>query len=1043
MVTKENSSYVPLIALAACVLVSENAFAVDSSNLPLSPRLESASFHFADTNLTADLIASEPDVVSPVCAAWDADGRLFVAEMSDYPTDPTGGRVRLLEDRDGDGRYDRVTVFADKLPFPTSVLPWRDGVLVAAAPDIWFLKDADGDGKADERRVLFTGFGEGNQQLRVNGLTWGMDNWVYGANGRSDGDVRWVAQAFQPAGSGDFPVTRREVKAESLRFDSRAADERATELESSVNRQTGKSALQKTVSIRRRDFRFLPDTGQFEAIAGQSQFGTTFDDWGNRFLSWNTMPFRHVVIETRYLDRVPQLAAAESSQNLQPPGDDGRIFPLTAPPQVFNNESQTHFNASAGTTVYRGDALGELYKGNLFAGEPLRNLVHRRVLVPKGVTFEARRGEDGQEFLASTDPWFHPVNFVTGPDGALYVVDFYRQFVEHPGYVPEAMRTNVDWRVGAEHGRIWRIRPKNWKPARPHPNLSRAKSGELVRHLEDANAWWRVTAQRLLVERQDKTIVPALEKLARQSRFPLGRLHALWTLEGLRSLAPGAISDALRDRHPRVRENAVRVTEDFLAERISVPASANPPAGGALEQLKRTFTARLGDTDLRVRLQCVLTSGKVDPAGGFVWPPGDVFTSAVGDRWQSLALLSAAGSDPLGVWSSLSEYHPDWFRDPSPEQADFLQTLALLVGGDRHEGNVQVALKSLITARNTPFADFVLFNGLADGAKSNPLLKEFRAGLTQPMDSSDQTRSRISTAALRVAVSRNLSLPVRTAAIRVLGKVAPDADLSRLVDLLSSREPEEIQLAALRAMTELNDPKSSRLTFARWRNFSRAMRRQLLGSASRSSAFATALLEGLENGQVHLTEVDPSTRRALEQSPNAALKERAQRLFRGAVSADREAVLKQFEPATALTGDRAKGAAIFGRSCLQCHAMQGQGNAIGPNIYSVASQPKETLLVNVLDPSRQVTPDFVSYTVITTDGETFTGLITDESASSVRLRRPNAPDATIERSRISELKADGKSLMPDGLEQGLTPQDMADLLEFIRQPDDRLLPGEK
>src|SRR2546425_1038010 len=320
----------PLLSITtSCVT---GAFAAVS---PFPPDQEVTTFHFADPSLTADLIAAEPDVISPVCVAWDADGRMFVAEMTDYPTGPTGGRIRLLEDRDGDGHYERVTVFADQLPFPTSVLPWRGGVLVAAAPDIWFLKDNDGDGRADERHVLFTGFGQGNQQLRVNGLTWGIDNRVYGANGRSDGDVH------------------------------------AVEVQVGSHWAMIGLARARTNSLHGRDFRFHPATGEFEAIAGRSQFGTTFDDWGNRFLSWNTMPFRHVVIETRYLDRVPQLGGAESSQNLQPPGDDGRVFPLTAPPQVFNNESQTHFNACAGTTVYRGDVFGEQYKGNIFVGEPL------------------------------------------------------------------------------------------------------------------------------------------------------------------------------------------------------------------------------------------------------------------------------------------------------------------------------------------------------------------------------------------------------------------------------------------------------------------------------------------------------------------------------------------------------------------------------------------------------------------------------------------------------------------------------------------------
>src|SRR5438874_1138060 len=175
-----------------------NVGAAQSSNSPLAPQQELATFHFADPNLTAELVASEPDIVAPVAIAWDADGRLFVAEMTDYPSGPISGRIRVLKDRDGDGRYERATIFADKIAFPNGVMPWNGGLLVTAAPDILFFKDTNGDGHAPERRVLLTGFAEGNQQLRVNGLYWGLDNWSYGANGRSDGEVHWVAQAFQP-----------------------------------------------------------------------------------------------------------------------------------------------------------------------------------------------------------------------------------------------------------------------------------------------------------------------------------------------------------------------------------------------------------------------------------------------------------------------------------------------------------------------------------------------------------------------------------------------------------------------------------------------------------------------------------------------------------------------------------------------------------------------------------------------------------------------------------------------------------------------------
>src|SRR6266481_7756736 len=252
------------------------------SQSPLTPAEERNTFRLADTNLTIELVASEPAVRAPVAVAWDADGRMFVAEMTDYPSGPVSGRIRFLEDRDGDGRYERSTVFATNLAFPNGVMPWKNGVLVTAAPDIWFLADTNGDGVADVRERVLTGFAEGNQQLRVNGLLWGLDNWIYGANGRSDGEARWA---------------------------------------------DGTTAG----SIRRHDFRFRPDAKQFEPVAGNSQFGMGHDDWGNRFPVFNNTPIRHVVMEDRYLAGQPLVAGTDVVPSISPAQDGNRVFALTPP----------------------------------------------------------------------------------------------------------------------------------------------------------------------------------------------------------------------------------------------------------------------------------------------------------------------------------------------------------------------------------------------------------------------------------------------------------------------------------------------------------------------------------------------------------------------------------------------------------------------------------------------------------------------------------------------------------------------------------------
>ena len=458
---------------------------------PRSPVAEQTSFRLADPTLQIELVASEPEIVSPAAIAWDADGRMYVAEMTGYPVTNRRGRIRQLEDRDGDGRYEQAVTFCDDLNFPTSVMPYKAGLLVTDSPDILYLEDTDGDGHADLRRVEWTGFGtKGSQQLRANSLHWGLDNRIYVANGRCDGDVR-----------------RPDVPAH------------------------------KAISIRARDFRFNPLTYQGEAILGQSQFGQAHDAWGNRFLSWNTIPVRHVLLEEADTRGYPAAATA-AVVDVAEPNDTGRVYPIATPPRQFNAQQANYYNALCGTTIFTGDALGAEYAGNAFICESLSSLVTRRLLEPAGPTFVARRSanELDREFLASTDNWFHPVNLSCGPDGALYVVDFYREFVEHPEYVADNnVRAETDWRHGAEHGRIWRIRRTHDKTtlAKRPPRLSKASSTELVDLLSHPVAWWRTTAQRLLVERQDHTVVSQLRKVVAEFPSPLARLHAMYVLDGL------------------------------------------------------------------------------------------------------------------------------------------------------------------------------------------------------------------------------------------------------------------------------------------------------------------------------------------------------------------------------------------------------------------------------------------------------------------------------------------------------------------------------
>ncbi len=937
---------------------------------PLSPAEELKTFHLADTNLTVEIVAAEPDVRAPVAIAWDADGRMFVAEMTDYPSGPVNGRVRLLEDRDRDGRYERAAVFATNLAFPNGVMPWKNGLLVTAAPDILFLADTNGDGVADTREKILTGFAEGNQQLRVNGLFWGIDNWIYGANGRSDGEVKWADGT--PAGS-----------------------------------------------IRRHDFRFRPDTKQFEAVAGNSQFGMGHDDWGNRFPVFNNMPIRHVAMEDRYLVRQPSLAGIDNVPSISPTNDGNRVFAVTSP-NVLIPQPIGFFTSACGPTVYRGAALPESYRGNYFVCEPVQNVVQRRMLKWNGCTFIAEYAHTNSEFLASADSWFHGVFTATGPDGALYIVDFYRDLVEHPHWVAPELRDKVDWRKGEEHGRIWRIRSKGPKPAKVE-KLSRASNAQLVEALAVGNGWARDTAHRLLFERNARDVAPALERLARKGATPQSRVHALNLLEsygtnhvqetsmhGVPIFRPTLLSNdatvliALGDLNPRVREHAIRLAEKGLSTNY-VDRTAT------MESLSRLTS----DADARVRLQLASTLGALTDDAARWNSLARLAEHEKLDQWQMFAILS---SEPR-PWKIVERVIAR-FSAPAPMQLEFLERAARLVAAGNNREDKQDMVAWFATWKQIERVGVAA--AFAEGLGQKEKIEQIARNESLP--------NMIKTSALEASRNPDVPLHIRMAAVRLIA-------VAETVRLASSTEPEALQRVAVRAVLESNEAEPIRQLFEQMPGLAKSVRRHIIALAVRSRQAALELERAIAEQKISLMEVDPTTRQALEKSSDIVVKSRAIELFQGAVSADREAVVQKYRSALKLSGDRQHGAALFEKNCAVCHQMQGIGAKIGPDLSGTGQQPRETLLVQILDPSRQVLPDFVAYNATTTGGDTFTGFIANESASSVTLRRANEPDLTLRRAELKELTTSGKSLMPDGLEAGLNEQDMADLIEFLRRPD--------
>jgi putative membrane-bound dehydrogenase-like protein len=576
---------------------------------PLAPR-DALKGMRVRPGFTVELVASEPLVQDPIAFEWGPDGKLWVVEMADYPLGmdghgQPGGRVKFLEDTDGDGLFDKVTVFLDKVPFPTGVFPWGKGVIVSSAPEIFYAEDTNGDGKADQRKTLFTGFVEGNQQHRLNGFDYGLDDWLYGANGDSGGSV---LPANAPSGA-------------------------------------------QKVNLRQHDFRLKPDAALFEAVAGQTQFGRHRDDWGNWFGNNNPNWLWHYHFPEHYLARNPAVAVKSTKQMLAGYKDGSRCYPASQTLQRFNDFfAYNHVTSGNSPTPYRDELFGPEFRSSVFVSEPVHNLIHREVLEPDGVSFKSHRAPDEStnEFLASTDNWFRPTMLKTGPDGALYIADMYRQVIEHPQWIPKEIQQRLDLRAGHDMGRIYRVYPTGAKP-RQIPRLDQMSPDQLINALDSPNGWQRDTAQRLLLHGKEKPCAPALARML-ESQRPLTRLQTLWTLDGLEALTPAMLLRGLSDPHAALREHAVRLSEKLVRGLSESNVSHVVQTGETLAQIAGEYG---------VSIKALQTEG-TPPVGEKLKIPLDALNAAAPlTRFQE-SLLACARDPEIRVRYQLAFSLGEW-----------------------------------------------------------------------------------------------------------------------------------------------------------------------------------------------------------------------------------------------------------------------------------------------------------------------------------------------------------------------------------------------
>lgn len=953
-----------------------------------------------------ELVVAEPLVADPVDMEIDEMGRMFVVEMHGYPLDKSGsGAIRLITDTDKDGKFDKSEIFADKLVLPNGVMRWKKGILVSDAPNIYYFEDTDGDGKADIRDTMLTGFSLSNPHINVNNPLYGIDNWIHLAH-RGAITTRNYENIF-----GD--------KGEEIYFPG----------------ITNSPKLPKNADSR--SVRFQPDQQKLETTSGRAQFGHTFDMFGHHLFGDNQNHAFSEALGAPYISRNPELPIGEATQAISDHGAAAEIYQITTNPERQMFSGVGVMTSASGITANLGGLFPAPFDSSVtFICESVSNLVHADKLKDSASNFVASRvGQPGKEFLASTDAWFRPVNLYVGPDGALYVVDYYRQIIEHPEWMSDEAIKAGGLYNGKDKGRIYRIVPDNTAPAEWIKGLSLGQepASTLVKYLESPNIWWRINAQRLLVDRRDTSEVGSLENMTRKST-PAGRLHAMWTLEGLGRLSSSIIRERLKDENPGIRGNAIKLAEIHLAK--------EPALAEALYELQ-------DDPDTKVTLQLASTIGFLEGKKAEEILHKILFRN-INDNWIQLAVLSARSSRPAVFLNEvLSKY-----KENEPAYATLVQRLTNSLGS-KGSSEVIAQLVQKASDRKSAVWQAPLLSGLADGLRNrkpspmndrtlelvantffvHPSSDVRKASLKLLRVAAPQEKPFIETSikkASLIAADTSQTVQKRSEALNFISLKDPTPYSGLLKTLMTPQQHPSIQLAALQTMAAIPGLTAGKHVLQVWPSLSPSMRDAAFNMFLSDTTRMTLLLDAVENGTVASSSLGWGRSTKLMGEDNDKIRNRARALF---ANKDQEKIVAGYQAALKLEGVKENGKKIFQQNCGLCHQVRGQlGIKYGPDLGTVQSWHAKDIMANILDPNSSIAVGFDLWKVSLKSGENLQGIITAETSSAIDILTGPEQKRSINRQEISSLEVMNMSPMPV-LTQQLDHQKMADLLAFLRQPD--------
>lgn len=990
--------------------------------LPASPE-ESMKHFVTPVGFKVKLFASEKDFAGkPISMNWDERGRLWICETYDYPNDlqPKGkgrDRIRILEDTNQDGVADKFTIFAEGLSIPTAITFYRGGAIVQDGTETLYLKDTNGDDKADVRKVLISGWNMKDTHGEVSNFQYGLDNWYYAMQGYNDSTpVLTNGRQVTSFRQGFFRFKVEEANPGSKG----EPDPVVNELE------------------------FLRSTNNNTWGLGLSEEGLVFGSTANG------NPSEFMPIPNRYYEAV----RGWSSTVLNGIADSNQFEPLDEE-RVRQVDNHGGFTAAAGHALYTARRYPKEYWNRAaFVTEPTGHLVATFILRKDGSGF---RSKNSWNLLASNDEWSGPVMAEVGPDGNVWVIDWYNFIIQH-NPTPVGFKTGQGNAYESDlrdkkHGRIYRVvyeGPEGKASSATSVNLGQASLDQLLAGLQSDNFLWRRQAQRLIVERQLTDAIPALIAMVNKPAVDEIGLspsanHALWTLQGLGALdgknaaATACVVQALAHPSAGVRRNAVLVL---------------PRNDQAVSAIVKSGIVR--DSNLQVRLAALLTLTELPPSATAAAEVRSAMTAEnVADRWLHDGLVAAAAqhdvyflqsisqtkaadaSPPIDVVSLVAEHYSRGFP------ADSISSLLRVLGGASDDVN-----SALITglAKGWPRGKTAKLDEATEQAlvqlvqKLPPATRGPLATFATRVGSKELEKysAEIAASFMTVVQDDTKSLEVRTEAANqlILFRRLDAAAASELLSLMSPRTAPELCLGLVSAISKSESAEVGTLLVNSMGMLTPSIRpaviRALLGRAD----WTGALLEGVDKGAIQLAELSLDQKQSLSSHPNRQIAGRARQIMArggGLPNADRQKVLDELMPLTEQTADAVAGREIFKKQCMKCHTHSGEGTRIGPDLTGMAVHPKKELLTHIIDPSRSVEGNYRVYAVALNDGRVMNGLLASESKTAIEIFDAEGKKHAIQRDDIDELVASAKSLMPEGFEKQLKPEEISNLLEFLTQ----------